>query len=642
MPRTSPNNSIPIPQIQGRGSLSPYDGTSLKTSGVVTAVQRNESAPGFYLQDPVGDGDPDTSDALFVSVARLGVDALGSITPGKRVEVAGEVREQYQLTTLVVAEGGLRGAPSDKSAATRASIAAATAASLPPAVELDLPASPTQRNFYLEAREGMLATLPNTLVLAPTDRYGTYVAADEKTHSTARDFGLDQDPRHLRISARLGSSRPQVLTGDRMTGVHGPLGYAFGNYELLQTRNYERIQRGPHPPKRWGDVDGDDRIAKSDIQQIKQRVGQPAAGPLDPADLDANGKITRRDANLAIKRSELATGAPSFSIATMNAKDFFDHIDAPPPIDDEVPSRNEYEAKLARISAAIRERVGSPDILAMQEVENAGVLEDLVSRPELQSLGYKYALLPTQGHRSINPALLYRSDRVQVTDVRQVQKLVPLEQAAAGAALGAEAAMVSEALAPGAEGTGSGPLFARQPLLVEATIGAGEAKQDLTVVVNHLISKFSPSGAPTDPIRIEQAKFLNGLVKDLRAADPAREVIVVGDMNDTPDSAALKALRGPKSKPVLRDTLSEHVPPAELYSFNYKGTNQLIDHILVTEGLADRVESAGVRHYNTDLPENLNYGTSAHRATDHDTPYASFRLQPAATADAAAGAAALT
>lgn len=51
-----------IGEIQGRGHSSPYLGETVRTQGVVTATARN----GFYVQDPVGDGDPATSDGLFV------------------------------------------------------------------------------------------------------------------------------------------------------------------------------------------------------------------------------------------------------------------------------------------------------------------------------------------------------------------------------------------------------------------------------------------------------------------------------------------------------------------------------------------------------------------------------------------------
>ena len=54
--------SVTIPALQGSGLVSPLAGQRVTTEGVVTHVVNN----GFFLQDPVGDGDPATSDGVFV------------------------------------------------------------------------------------------------------------------------------------------------------------------------------------------------------------------------------------------------------------------------------------------------------------------------------------------------------------------------------------------------------------------------------------------------------------------------------------------------------------------------------------------------------------------------------------------------
>ena len=53
----------PIATIQGEGHVSPLaGGSSVTTSGIVTALAFN----GYYVQDPIGDGNPATSEGLFV------------------------------------------------------------------------------------------------------------------------------------------------------------------------------------------------------------------------------------------------------------------------------------------------------------------------------------------------------------------------------------------------------------------------------------------------------------------------------------------------------------------------------------------------------------------------------------------------
>ena len=75
-----------IPAIQGSGGTSTMAGQLVITSGVVTRVNSN----GFFIQDLSGDGNPATSDGLFVfSGATLFPDAV----PGNLITVTGTVAE---------------------------------------------------------------------------------------------------------------------------------------------------------------------------------------------------------------------------------------------------------------------------------------------------------------------------------------------------------------------------------------------------------------------------------------------------------------------------------------------------------------------------------------------------------------------
>lgn len=625
MPSTSPVRTpaalTPIPVIQGSGSLSPLEGKSIVTSGVITAVQTGKKDAGFFLQDLKGDGNAATSDGLFVSTLALDPEKRAKFDTGSVVQVTGSVTEQNDMTTIAATEAGIQAIKGAKKLSDE---------SMPSPVTLQLPHGPTVRSGYLEAREGMLTTIPNALVLSPMSKYGTFTVVDESGHGPARDLDGKNAAQRLQVSSKIGP-HTGMMTGDRVTGISGPLSFSYGDYQLLQTGYYKEVERGPYPPKMWGDLDGNDKIDATDLAGIKKLQGKPAFGPLDPADVNGDGKVNTTDVTQAKARAAKETGAPTFSVATMNVENFFDSDDAPPPVDDTVVSKNEYNAKLARIASSIREQLKFPDMIALQEVENTHVLEDLVNRPEMKAMGYKFSLLPTIGHRSINPALLYRGDRVDVTDVRQVQKDVPIDDAVSGGTTSGNGASQS-----------TGPLFSRQPLLVDLTVHGDtpDQKEDLTVIVNHLISKFSPKGLPTDPIRINQAKYLNQLVGDLRAKRPDREIVVLGDMNDTPASKAMKALKGTAKTTKLVPVLEENIPAGERWSYNYEGQSELIDHILTTPGLAQQVERAGVRHYNADLPSSLGWGTGPNRATDHDTPYAQFRFPaPAAVAPAPAQAA---
>src|SRR6059058_2682129 len=72
-------------EIQGRSHLSPFAGQRVeRVSGIVTALRSN----GFYLQDPVGDGDPATSDAVFVFTP-----VAATVLVGESATVSGQFQE---------------------------------------------------------------------------------------------------------------------------------------------------------------------------------------------------------------------------------------------------------------------------------------------------------------------------------------------------------------------------------------------------------------------------------------------------------------------------------------------------------------------------------------------------------------------
>ena len=62
VPVVGAGHLTPIYDIQGAGHVSPENGNSVVTQGVITAV----GFRALYVQDPNGDGNDATSDAIFV------------------------------------------------------------------------------------------------------------------------------------------------------------------------------------------------------------------------------------------------------------------------------------------------------------------------------------------------------------------------------------------------------------------------------------------------------------------------------------------------------------------------------------------------------------------------------------------------
>ena len=85
----------PIYEIQGDGWSSDYEEQEVTTEGVVTLdFQALGGLGGYFLQDPVGDGNPATSDGIFV------YDYRNPVSEGDHIRVTGEVDEQNEMTQI--------------------------------------------------------------------------------------------------------------------------------------------------------------------------------------------------------------------------------------------------------------------------------------------------------------------------------------------------------------------------------------------------------------------------------------------------------------------------------------------------------------------------------------------------------------
>lgn len=87
-------NLTTISQIQGNGSASPLVGQDVALQGVVTAVV-SLPTKGFFLRDIVADGDPLTSDGLFVETGNADPQMVGHT-----LCLGGEVAESFGQTQI--------------------------------------------------------------------------------------------------------------------------------------------------------------------------------------------------------------------------------------------------------------------------------------------------------------------------------------------------------------------------------------------------------------------------------------------------------------------------------------------------------------------------------------------------------------
>ncbi len=237
-------STVAIYTIQGAQQRSPLENTSVITSGIVTAVTSN----GFYLQDPTGDGNVNTSDAIFVFTG-----TRPSVAVGDSYSVAATVSEFTQSTVSGSLSVTQLVRPTLTFVSANNTLPAATligaGGRLPPTSKIDSDNFGTFNpavdgvDFY-ESLEGMRITVADASAVSPTvGGREFYVVANRGAGATGINArggitlsATDFNPERIQIDAALlGGVAPNVNVGDRFGDITGVVGYFNGNFEVLPT-----------------------------------------------------------------------------------------------------------------------------------------------------------------------------------------------------------------------------------------------------------------------------------------------------------------------------------------------------------------------------------------------------------------------
>lgn len=552
-----------IGQVQGSEQRSPLLGQMVRIRGIVTADYQSAAARGFSLQEQELPKN-DTSTGIFVF---QGDRQTPDVKVGDEVQVIGTVAETNDRTEL------------DISRAAYSIIVNSSGNSLPQPIELRPPALDTDARTYFERYEGMLVSLPHALVIGPTSTFGEFTVVRADTGVT-RLFEGDPRGAGWRIVVDDGGGvRYDVAVGDQIDGLIGPLDYSFGQFKIQQLPEQKLIitTATREAPRIAPAGNGEFTIVSFNLENFFDPIDTP--GKADPCDRDQNGKPCQ----------ERVTPA-------------------------------DYALKLTKTGQAIRDTLGAPTIIAVQEVENLQILNALAATPELAPYGYGAVLLEGLDPRGINVGLLYRRDRATVVRAEQRNACTTADLGFGGGE-------------PRCSTRGDGVLdgFAvatRPPLVVALTVrdGTGASERPLTVIVNHWKAKTGtdPAGQQFVARRVAEAQLVAGIVNDLLAADPDTAIMVVGDLNDFPQSAPLRTLTDTTP---LR-SLATVPPEGERYSYIYQGLAQILDHILVTPNLRTALLGFAYVHLDADFPADLADQANPYRLSDHDPPVGRFRLTP--------------
>lgn len=438
---------------------------------------------------------------------------------------------------------------------------------LPLAGELAPPFELDAARPYFEARESMRVGLAAGRVVGPTD-------ADGQRWLVSTAAGVERvfagDPSGGLICAGgdgLFKIDPPVGSGDQVNRLEGALSFRLGSFCLELTAAPQVVPASLPPP--------------------------------------------------------VPPGGPGLRLATWNLDELFDASDDPL-TEDPLLSNAEYQRRLQKRASALHQALGEPALLAVQEAENRAVLEALVARPEIAA-PYSVAWLESADRRGLDVALLYRRDQVEIRRLEARQGCTHLND---GLEPDGNGDPQNPQNWPTCDSNGDGApdgsrLFSRPPLVAQAVFLAPPAVgQELWLIVNHWKSRVEDTSQVqyTLPRRIEQARFVADLGRELRAAHPGAALVILGDLNDLPGSPPLEAL----SAAGFADLLPG-LPPGERYTYIYQGVSQPLDHIWIDPAGAGVWFALGAARIGADFPTRWEReAESLYRSSDHDPLWVSW------------------
>jgi len=588
-----------IAQIQGSGNISPLNGNTVTTSGVVTGIKTN----GFFLQMPVGDGNTNTSDGIFVFTA--GIPPL-SVAVGNSLCVTGTVSEfvpasnpnglvQTELTFVTIT-------------------LLSTGNVLPaPVVITSSDTDPSGGLTQLEKYEGMRVKVNSLTVVAPTD--GTPTETSATSTSSGFFYGV-------------------------VTGVNRP--FREPGIELPD----------PLPPAapatitRWDA--NPELIAVASRGLFNGTIIDVATGAVLTnltGPLDISGRYYSIDVDLPsttslpiISNNNLTfTAVPQqtndeLTVASFNLERFFDNVNDPL-IGEPVLTATAYANRLNKASLAIRNVLRSPDVIGMVEIENLTVLQTLATKVNGDAVAagqpnpnYTAYLIEGNDIGGIDVGFLVKSGRVNVISVTQFGKNEIFINPNNG-----QQELLND----------------RPPLVFNATFNKPgcATPYPFTVIVNHLRSLNGIDDA-VDGNRVRmkrraQAEYLANLIQGFQTANPTIRIISVGDYNafqysdgyvdmigtikGAPTPAANVVLASPDLvNPDLTDLVDTHTPD-QRYSYSFDGSAQVLDHILVNQNALNVKSRFAIARVDADFPEIYrNDANRPERISDHDAPVAYF------------------
>ncbi len=589
----------PIYDIQGSGATVALTG-SRTTMGVVVGDYEGASPDlrGFFIQDKTGDGNPATSDGIFVFEGSN----ANTVNLGDVVRVtgnAGENQGQSQISVGTITKCG-------------------TGSVDPADVTFPVPSL-----TYLEQYEGMLVRLPQTMFVTEHFQLGRFdqvvISADARLQQPTNvttpgaealalqeqnnlnkiildDASQAQNPDPI-LFARDGAPLSAANTlrgGDTATNIVGVMTYTWaGNSASPNTYRIRPINA----------LDG--------YVNFEPTNPRPVAAP------ERSGSLRVVGMNLLNFFNTFTGCTNGFGGAPTDCRG--------------ADTQTEFDRQWPKTVAAIIS--ANADIFGFTEIENDGygpdsAIQDLVNKLNAAAGEGTYAFIDADtGTGQINAL---GTDAIKVGFVYKTSTVMPI---------GATAALNS------VEFVNGGDTAARnRPALAQAFQEVSTGAR-FVVAVNHLKSKGSACDAPDafdgqgncNQVRVNAATLLSQWLAGDPTGSGDPDALIIGDLNSYAMEDPITALLAAGYTNLVKEFGGD-----EAYSYVFDGQWGYLDHALSNSSLTAQVANVADWHIDADEPSVLDYNTDFktanlisslyapdfYRIGDHDPVLIDLNLTP--------------
>ncbi|MCF8321693.1 MAG: endonuclease/exonuclease/phosphatase family protein [Flavobacterium sp.] len=287
------------------------------------------------------------------------------------------------------------------------------------------------------------------------------------------------------------------------------------------------------------------------------------------------------------------------TVAFYNFENLFDTINNANNDDDWTPKGNErwtskkYNQKLKNLSRVLvqigtnDQHKQAPTFIGGSEIENRGVLEDLVKQPQLVSSDYGVIHYDSPDKRGIDVALLYQKKYFKPTSFINIPLLIYRNKEADYKKKSIEETDDENDIDKN-ETDNLKRVYTRDVLLVTGFLEG----EEINILVNHWPSRAGGE-RKSSPFREAAGKLNKKIMDSIYKMNPKAKIILMGDLNDGTRNQSIKMGIGAKSKKSDVRQFGIYNPFEQMEkegnaTLYYRDSGHIFDQIMVSESLIQK------------------------------------------------------